>query len=65
MPKYIFSQGAVRVERGVYKPAQERQSSGFGVLIWNTPKADEPDLSESTQNKGEQSDEEADQHTGT
>jgi hypothetical protein len=63
MPKYIFSQGTVRVERGIYKPSQGRQSSGFGVLIWNTPNPDEPDLSESTQNKGDDSNEEANQHT--
>lgn len=62
MPKYIFSQGTGRVEQGVYKPSQTRRSTEFGVLVLNTPESEAANLSESTQNKGDDSNEEANQH---
>jgi hypothetical protein len=56
MPKYIFSQGTVRVQPGVYDPKRDRRLSGFGVLILIPPQQQETTLTESTQVQGQSTD---------
>ena len=38
MPKYVFSQGKVRIEDGVYNPLLDERSPDAGVILVIPPK---------------------------
>ena len=58
MPKYIFSQGTVRVERGVYRASNDKPHD-FGVLIVVKPESQPVTKTEKAQDKRNESDETA------
>ena len=58
MPKYVFSQGKVRVEDGVYLPLlHQDKSSESGVLILPTPDQDD-EIEQPTEKQENQDDKE-------